>query len=116
MDQQYQMYYVLVPQTQPYNLTVQSNTTDSNQKLTSSNPAMVSSLAVFKKALPRIYPARTTQSSKPELPANVYRTATPVTPIVIQVPPSQYHQQYYSHSLVSPLSQQMVAITNGAAN
>ncbi|KAF3629435.1 putative calcium-binding protein CML18-like [Capsicum annuum] len=87
-----------------------------NQKLTSSNPAMISSSAVFKKALPPIYPARPAQSSKPELPANVYRTATPVTPIVIQVPPSQYHQQYCGHSLVSPLSQQMAAVSNGTAN
>ncbi|KAM3380426.1 hypothetical protein P3S68_005999 [Capsicum galapagoense] len=121
MDQQYQMFYVPVPQTQPYNLTVQSNTADatavaSTQQLTPSNPAMVSSSAVFKEALPPIYPARTVQSSKPELPANVYRTATPATPTVIQVPPSQYHQQYYGLSQVPPPSQQMAAVPNGAAN
>ncbi|MCD7452762.1 hypothetical protein HAX54_018064 [Datura stramonium] len=121
MDQQYQMYYVPVPQTQPYNLTVQSNSADatavaSSQQLTPPNPTMVSSSAVFKETLPPIYPARTVQSSKPEMPANVYRTATPATPTVVQVPSSQYHQQYYGLSQVPPPSQQMAAVPNGAAN
>ncbi|KAF3664790.1 hypothetical protein FXO38_09926 [Capsicum annuum] len=121
MDQQYQIYYVLVPQAQSYDLIVQSNTVDAttvalNQQLTSSNPAIVSSSVVFKESLPPIYPVRTVQSSKPELPANVYKIVTPASPIVMQVPPSQYHQQYYGLSQVPPPSQQMVVVPNGAAN
>ncbi|KAK4362040.1 hypothetical protein RND71_017281 [Anisodus tanguticus] len=98
MDQQYQMYYVPVPQTQPFKL--ETNTTKS---------------AMFKEALPPIYPARTVQYAKPEMPANVYRTATPANPTVVQVPQSQFHQQYYSVSQVPPPSQQMAAVSNGAA-
>ncbi|XP_004236429.1 uncharacterized protein [Solanum lycopersicum] len=121
MDQQYQMYYVPVPQTQQYNLTVQSNVADasavaSNQQLTPPNPTTVSSSAVFKEALPPIYPARTIQSAKPEMPANVYITSTPANQTVVQVPSSQYHQQYYSLSQVPPPSHQMATVPNGAAN
>ncbi|TMW86436.1 hypothetical protein EJD97_021388 [Solanum chilense] len=121
MDQQYQMYYVPVPQTQQYNLTVQSNVADasavaSNQQLTPPNPTTVSSSAAFKEALPPIYPARTIQSSKPEMPANVYITSTPANQTVVQVPSSQYHQQYYGLSQVPPPSQQMATVPNGAAN
>lgn len=121
MDQQYQMYYVPVPQTQQYNLTVQSNIADasavaSSQQLTPPNPTTVSSSVAFKEALPPIYPARTIHSSKPEMPANVYRTATPANQTVVQVPSSQYHQQYYGLSQVPPPSQQMAAVPNGAAN
>ncbi|CAN4088767.1 unnamed protein product [Withania somnifera] len=121
MDQQYQMYYVPVPQTQPYNLSVQSNITDatsvaSSQQLTPPNPTTVSSSALFKEALPPVYPARTVQASKPEMPANVYRTAIPTTPTVIQVPSSQFHQQYYGLSQVAPPAQQMAAVPTSAAN
>lgn len=121
MDQQYQMYYVPVPQTQQYNLTVQSNIADasavaSNQQLTPPNPTTVSSSAAFKEALPPIYPARTIQPSKPEMPSNVYITATPANQTVVQVPSSQYHQQYYGLSQVPPPSQQMATVPNGTAN
>ncbi|KAK4735867.1 hypothetical protein R3W88_010128 [Solanum pinnatisectum] len=123
MDQKYQMYYVPVPQAQQYNLTVQSNIADasvvaSNQQLTppNPNPTTVSSSAAFNEALPPIYPARTIQSSKPEMPANVYITATPANQTVVQVPSSQYHQQYYGLSQVPPPSQQMATVPNSAAN
>lgn len=121
MDQQYPMYYMPVPQTQPYNMTVQSNIVDANaaassQQLTPPNQTMVSSSAAFKEALPPIYPTRTVQSSNPEMPVNVYRTATPATQTVVQIPQSQYHQQYYGLSQVPPPPQQMTAVSNGAAN
>ncbi|XP_059303434.1 RNA polymerase II degradation factor 1-like [Lycium ferocissimum] len=122
MDQQYQMYYVPVPQTQPYNMTVQSNIADANaatassQQQTPPNPTTLSPSAMFKEALPPIYPARTVQSTKPEMPANVYRTATQANPTVVQVPQSQFHQQYYGVPQVPPPSQQMAAVSNGAAN
>ncbi|XP_016461122.1 uncharacterized protein LOC107784491 [Nicotiana tabacum] len=121
MDQQYPMYYMPVPQTQPYNMAVQSNIADatavaSSQQLTPPNQTMVSSSAAFKEALPPIYPSRTVQSSNPEMAANVYRTPTPATQTVVQIPQSQYHQQYYGLSQVPPPSQQMTAVSNGAAN
>ncbi|KAK4350071.1 hypothetical protein RND71_029384 [Anisodus tanguticus] len=121
MDQQYQMYYVPVPQTQQYNLTVQSNIADANaaaassQQLTPPNPTLSPS-APFKEAPPPIYPSRTVQSTKLEMPANVYRTATPANPTVVHVPQSQFHQQYYGVSQAPPPSQQMAANSNGAAN
>ncbi|XP_016509226.2 uncharacterized protein LOC107826724 [Nicotiana tabacum] len=58
----------------------------------------------------------TVTSSKPEMAANDYRTATPATPRFLQVPTSQFQQQYCGFPQFSPPSQPLAAVSTANAN
>ncbi|XP_058091413.1 protein PAL OF QUIRKY-like [Magnolia sinica] len=82
MDQQYPMYFMPVGQNQPYNLALQSNLADGSS-IASSKPAPLANPGIippsYKESAP-IYPARSAQPPKPELTANLYRTAAAAAP------------------------------------
>ncbi|XP_009774017.1 uncharacterized protein [Nicotiana sylvestris] len=58
----------------------------------------------------------TVTSFKPEMAANAYRIATTATPSFVQVPNSQFQQQYCCLSKFSPPSQPLAAVSNANAN
>ncbi|OIS96313.1 PREDICTED: uncharacterized protein LOC109236250 [Nicotiana attenuata] len=99
MDQQYQLYLIPVPQ-----MTMQSNICGvaSSQHLAPPNPP--------------ILPTNTVTSSEPEMAANAYRTATPASSRFLQVPTSQFQQQYCGLSQFSPPSQPLAALNTAIAN
>ncbi|XP_071903452.1 uncharacterized protein [Coffea arabica] len=118
IDQQYPVYLLPVTQTQPYNLAVQSNIVDATSvaaaRPPTPTPNYVPSTA-YKEIAPQIYPAKTI-TTKPEVPANLYRTAGTATPTLVQVPANQFQQQYYSLSQMPPPSQSIPGVSASVTN
>ncbi|XXG74164.1 hypothetical protein AAC387_Pa07g2953 [Persea americana] len=128
IDHQYPMYFVPVGQNQAYNLPIQSNLPDphSNPSTKLANPAIISSAAVYKERSPSpAYPTAVSASlPKPELAANLYRTAAAPPPMAAQplaaaaaplIHVSDQQQQYMGyHQLHHP--SQTVAAAAATAN
>ncbi|KAJ6429811.1 hypothetical protein OIU84_021254 [Salix udensis] len=113
MDSQYPMYYVQTRQPQAYNLPVQqpsisesTTTIPSSRTQTPPNSNMVPPTT--------FNPMRNAPIVKPELAA--YRTATPGTPQLVQIPSSQHQQQYIAYSQVQHPSQSVAPASTGTAN
>ncbi|KAL6281622.1 hypothetical protein ACE6H2_018503 [Prunus campanulata] len=112
--QQYPVYLMPVGQSQPYNMPLQTNMTDTtavaSSRLTSQNPAS----AVYKDSIPPIYPTKTTSPTMPEMSASVYKTAVPQTPSLVQVPSNQYQQQYVGFSQMHHHPSQSITVPSSA--
>ncbi|KAJ6350962.1 hypothetical protein OIU78_006978 [Salix suchowensis] len=111
MDSQYPVYYVQTRQPQAYNLPVQqpsisdsTTTIPSSRTQTPPNSNMVPPTT--------FNPMRNAPIVKPELAA--YRTATPGTPQLVQIPSSQHQQQYIGYS--QHPSQSVAPASTGTAN
>ncbi|KAK3031566.1 hypothetical protein RJ639_036365 [Escallonia herrerae] len=102
LDQQQYMYYVPARQAQGYNLSVQQQ----QQSYGEAVPAAVTSSRPQTPPLPSAFVRNApAPSSKPEMAAGVYRTATTAAPSLVQVPSSQHQTQYmgFSQTLASAL-------------
>lgn len=118
IDRQYPMYLLPVTQTQPYNLAVQSNIVDATSVTAGQPPAPIPNFVpstAYKEIAPQIYSAKTA-ATKPEVPANLYRTAGTATPTLVQVPANQFQQQYYGLSQMPPPAQSIPAVSASATN
>ncbi|KAF8407782.1 hypothetical protein HHK36_006918 [Tetracentron sinense] len=100
LDQQYQMYFMPVRQTQAYNSSVQSNMGDTT------NPAMISPM----------YPTKTAPPPRPELGSSVYGAATAAAPPLVHVPSNQQQQQYVGYNQIHHPSQSVAGAKTGTAN
>ncbi|KAJ6721192.1 hypothetical protein OIU85_024300 [Salix viminalis] len=114
IDQQYPVYYVQARQPQAYNLPVQqpsisepTTTIPSSRPQTPPNPNMLPTPTTFN-------PMRNAHMAKTELAA--YRTATPGTPQLVQVPSNQHQQQYVGYSQVHHPSQSVAPTSASTAN
>ncbi|CAK9136929.1 unnamed protein product [Ilex paraguariensis] len=117
MSQQYPVYLFPVSQTQPYNMTVQSNISDatavaSTRPLNPPNPA---SFAAYNETNPPIYPPKTTTPTMLEMDANLYRTAGTATPTMVQVSSQQYQKQYVGLSQM-PHPSQSIAVASATTS
>ncbi|KAF8390090.1 hypothetical protein HHK36_024611 [Tetracentron sinense] len=118
-EQQYPMYYLPVRQTQPYNLSMQSNLSDnatmaSSQSPIPQNPAMMPASAAYKESAAPMYSTRT--APPPELAASMYRTATGAAPPLIHLPSTQHQQQYVGFPQVHHPSQSIATASAATAN
>ncbi|CAI9754563.1 unnamed protein product [Fraxinus pennsylvanica] len=123
-DPQYQMYLLPVNQSQPYNLSgvVPSNIADStivasSRPLTPPLNHMAPSGATYSETIPSAYPTTAaTTMSKPEMASNIYRTMATGSPMLVQVPSHQFHQQYIGVSQIPNQSQSTVTAAPATAN
>ncbi|XP_077219811.1 uncharacterized protein LOC143853998 [Tasmannia lanceolata] len=118
LDQQYPMYFIPVRQNPQYNISLQSNLSDASS-IPTVKPTPIANPPPYKDPSP-IYPARSAAPAppKPELAANMYRTAAVTAgqplanPQLIQY--SEQNQQYMGYHPLPHPSQSAAASGNFA--
>ncbi|XP_062117017.1 protein PAL OF QUIRKY-like [Humulus lupulus] len=131
IDQQYPVYLMSVPpQTQPYNMSLQSNMADtttsgvtSSRPITSPIPNMVPAPGPTYKqeGVPPVYPAKAASPGLADMAAaagtGMYKTAVASNPPMVQIPPNQYHQQaYVGYSQMHHHPSQSISVPSGTGN
>ncbi|PON32211.1 PB1 domain containing protein [Parasponia andersonii] len=124
MDQQYPVYVMPVaPQTQPYNMSLQSNVADTTTTVIASSRPVTSMVPApgptyKQEGIPPVYPAKAASPALPDMAgataAGVYKSAVGSNPSLVQIPPNQYQQAYVGYSQMHHHPSQSIAVPSSA--